>query len=331
MQAVSGVPIMADGGTESRAGFNVSRHVGWLLLAALAFVLTPSAARAWGQSGHYTICEIAYSNLTPAARAEVDRLIAVGGGYATFSHSCIFPDSERLRTPEHYVSYARADERVTGPGCPGNRPCLITAITNDLEILRSGTASDADKSTALKFIGHWIADIHQPLDISFADDWGGSQIDISGGCLNSLHSVWDTCIIERRVFAPGPDRHTRAVAAAARLNAAITPSQRHAWRGSEPWEWAAESFEIATRPETGYCVRRAGSCWYSATAETYEAGTPRRIQIVDENYLEWATPIVEDRLERAGIRLAHALNETFDPSYIPDGASPGAQASPGRP
>jgi len=284
-----------------------------------ALFLMPSAAHAWGESGHYATCEIAYLNLTPKAKAEVDRLIAVGGGYPTFTQSCTFPDKPRQRASEHFANYARTVRRVTGPGCPGGRPCVITAIDNDLAILRSATATDAEKSAALKFIGHWFGDIHQPLHISFADDQGGNQIDESGPCDFGLHAVWDTCIVERRVFAPGTDRYARAQEAAARLNATITRGNRILWIRDKPWQWAAESYEIATRVQTGYCIgmMMPASCWYSPTKEHYVSGDPKRVQLVDDAYLDWARIIVEDRLKRAGIRLADALNRSFDPAYVP--------------
>lgn len=289
----------------------------WIIAAALAsfLFLAPSPAHAWGESGHYTVCEIAYLNLTPTAKAEVDRLIAAGGGYPSFTQSCTFPDKPRQRASEHFANYARNVTRIAGPGCPGGRPCIITAIDQDLAILRSPTASDDDKSKALKFIGHWYGDIHQPLHISFADDQGGNQIDESGPCDFGLHAIWDTCIVERRVFASGTDRYARAQAAAARLNSTITNAQRKLWRRLAPWQWAAESYLIGLRPQTGYCIRKTTACWYSPTRETYANGDPKRVQLVDDAYLDWAKPIVEGRLMRGGIRLAHSLNKSFDPAY----------------
>ena len=289
----------------------------WIIaaLSVFLFFLTPGPALAWGESGHYTVCEIAYLNLTPTARAEVDRLIAVGGGYDGFTQSCTFPDKPRQRASEHFANYPRSLTRVTGPACAGGRACIISAIEGDLAVLRSPSASDEDKSKALKFIGHWYGDIHQPLHISFADDQGGNLIDQRGPCQFSLHSAWDTCIVERRLFAPGGDRVARAKAAAATLNAAIMEQQRRSWRQSAPWRWAAESFEVSRRAATGYCVRKPGACWYSATEQTYADGDPKRVQNVDDAYLDWAKPIVADRLQRAGIRLAHSLNKSFDPGY----------------
>lgn len=292
----------------------------WIIAAALASLVffTPSPAHAWGQGGHYTVCEIGYLNLTPAARAEVDRLVALDGRFASFTETCTFPDNPVSRASEHYSNYLRTDRRIA-PGCPGGRPCVLGAIDSDLAILRSSSATAARKSTAILYIGHWFGDLHQPLHISFADDRGGNSIKAPGLCSGSfeasLHSVWDTCVIERRIFAPGTDRVARARAAAAILNGSITDGQRRNWVRSQPWQWAGESYKVTTAARTGYCVRKAGACWYSAAKQDFAAGDPQRTQLVDEAYLDRARPIVETRLRRAGIRLAEALNRSFDPAF----------------
>lgn len=291
----------------------------WIIAAAIAFFfLAPGPARAWGQGGHYTVCELAYLNLTPAAKANVDRLVALDGRFATFTETCTFPDNPVSRPSEHYANYLRSQRRI-GPGCPGGSPCVISALEGDLAILRSSSATAAEKSTAILYIGHWFGDLHQPLHISFADDRGGNSVGAPGICSGSfaasLHSVWDTCVVERRIFAPGTDRVARARAAAAILNGSITDGQRRNWIRSQPWQWAGESFKITIAAATGYCLKRSGVCRYSADKESFASGDPQRGQLVDNAYLDRARPIVEARLKRAGIRLADALNRTFDPAF----------------
>src|SRR5439155_16361481 len=83
---------------------------------------------------------------------------------------------------------------------------------------------------------------------------------------------------------------------------------------AQPWQWAAESYAIAIRPETLYCFQQAGTCRYSPTQATYTGGA-ERTQALTPAYLDRAAPIVRDRLSRAGIRLADALNRALDPGY----------------
>lgn len=289
-----------------------------LSLAVFSWLLAPGEARAWGQGGHYTVCAIGYLNLTPAAKAEVDRLVALDGRFPGFVETCTFPDNPVSRASEHFANFPRADRRVR-PGCPGGRPCVIDALAADLAILRAGSASAAQKSTAMLYIGHWFGDLHQPLHISFADDRGGNSVGAPGLCSGnfaaSLHSVWDTCVIERRIFGPGSDRVARARAAAALLDATITDKQRRNWVRSQPWQWAGESYKVTLAAPTGYCLRRSGECWYSDSKREFASGDAQRNVNVDAAYLDRAKPIVETRLKRAGIRLADALNRSFDPVF----------------
>lgn len=290
----------------------------WIMAAVFAcwFFFAPAPAQAWGQGGHYTVCEIGYLNLTPAARAEVDRLVALDGRFASFTETCTFPDNPVSRASEHYSNYLRTQRRI-GPGCPGGRPCVISALESDLAILRSG--SDDEKKTAILYIGHWFGDLHQPLHISFADDRGGNSVKAPGLCSGSyeasIHSVWDTCVVERRIFSPGTDRLARARAAAAVLNGDIGDGQRRNWVRSQPWQWAGESYKVTIARRTGYCVRKGGACWYSEDKQQFANGDPQRALTVDDAYLDRARPIVEARLRRAGIRLAGALNRAFDPDF----------------
>lgn len=292
----------------------------WIIAAAIAFLhfLAPAPAFAWGQGGHYTVCEIGYLNLTPVAKAQVDRLVALDGRFASFTETCTFPDNPVSRASEHYSNYPRTQRRIA-PGCPGGRPCVLGAIDSDLAILRSPTAGDPAKAVSILYIGHWFGDLHQPLHISFADDRGGNSVKAPGLCSGSyeasLHSVWDSCVVERRIFGPGTDRVARARAAAAVLNGAITDRQRRSWVRSKPWQWAGESYKVTIAGRTGYCVRQQGACWYSDSKREFAEGDSPRTLTVDDNYLDRARPIVETRLRRAGIRLADALNRTFDPGF----------------
>ena len=88
---------------------------------------------------------------------------------------------------------------ITTATCLTAPKCLFTGIAVDLELLRT-SHDDQAKLASLKFLGHWVGDIHQPLHVSFADDRGGNFIRESEPCVNSLHTVWDVCIIEHGTY-----------------------------------------------------------------------------------------------------------------------------------
>jgi hypothetical protein len=47
-----------------------------------------------------------------------------------------------------------------------------------VQVLKSPDAPSNEKRTALRFIAHLVGDIHQPLHAGFAEDRGGSDINV---------------------------------------------------------------------------------------------------------------------------------------------------------
>jgi hypothetical protein len=273
------------------------------LLGSVIATRWAGQAWAWGDLGHKIICEIAFQELNDTARREVRRLIRLDPDFNFFADSCTWPDHPRKRASEHFINAPRDFDRFLAAQCPMATTCLFTAITTDLEVLRTST-DDQAKLDALKFLGHWIGDLHQPLHVSFEDDRRGGKIKESGPCLNNLHSVWDTCIIERELG----DR-PRDVAQA--LLDEITASDRASWVATPVAEWANESFEITRQATVAYCVRVGNTCRYEEGNEQFDAGETEKTVTVDAAYLQTHGPVVAERLKRAGVRLGHLLNTSL--------------------
>jgi S1/P1 Nuclease len=284
------------GGTNMRA----------LVLASLSLFALCDHALAWGDTGHQVVCEIAFRLVSTDTRAAIRRLIKNDQQYDTFTESCIFPDHPHKRGSEHFINLDRNAKDIPNdhcsvtdncePKCPTAPKCLLTAIKNDFDILSDKRNNrPRDRLIALKYLGHWVGDIHQPLHVSFEDDRGGNSISVSGECSGKFHSAWDTCLVE---LAVGDD-----VSAAADDLLATPPSAAVMEKlgASDPRDWANESFVIAEDPKTKYCVKTSGSC---------DASSSGHVEI-DAAYVEMAKPIIRDRLVRAGVRLAHLLDEAF--------------------
>jgi hypothetical protein len=266
----------------------------YVLLAVLALMSQCGDARAWGDQGHKIVCEIAFRLAQPDTRAAVRKLIRADTEFDTFSESCVFPDHPRKRASEHFINLARNSQGLTSDDCPQADKCVLSAILNDSKILASKSAKKADRLIALKFLGHWVGDIHQPLHVSFEDDRGGNNISVSGLCSGKLHSIWDTCLVEKAVGTDVAD-------AVDELTDAITPEMVTRWTASDPREWANESFAIAEAVSTGYCVIHGASCDLPSGAHV----------TVDATYLDSNKPTVTEQLQKAGVRLARILDAAF--------------------
>jgi hypothetical protein len=144
------------------------------------------------------------------------------------------------------------------------------------------------------------------MHVSFGDDFGANGIGTVGTCAGKLHSAWDTCLVEQAV---GDD----PMAATDQLEQEITDADRAAWITLGPADWANESFAIATAPATSYCIETADLCAYEAGNIALDAGEPQKTVTIDAAYIAVSTPMIRDRLKRAGVRLAHVLDQALGP------------------
>src|SRR5690606_27347685 len=141
------------------------------------------------------------------------------------------------RASEHFVNFPRDATGLDEDVCPLAEECVVSAIEADFAVLASPDASDAEKLAALKFLGHWVGDVHQPLHAGFQDDRGGNHVLTQGSSCDNLHTLWDSCIVEERVGIHPLD-------IVPELQAGITDEQRAEWLASDPVDWANESFTI---------------------------------------------------------------------------------------
>ena len=311
------------------------------------FLCSANAALAWGEYGHLTVCDLAYRNLTDNTQAELKKLFQVKTGgirvrsragtelrhYTSFNVGCLEEDARPRKHPEdHFINVARDTVSISNSACPGAGSCVLSGIQRDLGILKDSAASNEDRVFALMAVGHWIGDIHQPLHISFADDRGGNSIEakLKGKCgtskyrVENLHGVWDNCLLEAGLFEKVRKRkdfkktwgpRTITYRAVDSLQANTTLTEEKSFVGIDPWRWADESFQITTQPKVNYCVRVGIMCQYSALIASLPAGASPRVQDLDQAYLAVYEGVAQDRVKRAGFRLAHLMNLALDPTY----------------
>lgn len=247
-----------------------------------------SPAFAWGQEGHQIVALIAAHELTPKARAGVARLL---GDDVDQEMAAVSTWADEIRpkmretAPWHYV-----DIPVGSSGydpvrdCPHD-DCVVAQIERDEAIIGDPRFHREDQAAALKFLIHFVGDIHQPLHASDNHDRGGNEVRVEmNGASETLHRVWDADVIE----ALGTDAPTIA----ADLEARITPSERAMWGQGGAVDWANDSFGVATR-------------------EIY-AKVPAGDGIdLPNDYPVKEADVTRLQLEKAGFRLATALNVAF--------------------
>jgi hypothetical protein len=157
---------------------------------------------------------------------------------------------------------------------------VLWAIGHFAERLAEAARPSAERAEALRFLVHFVVDVHQPLHVGRVEDRGGNTIELRyRGETTNLHRFWDTQAIEQADLPLA--RYQRAVAA--ELDAGA--------RGSigGPASWAAESLAL-----------RAAVYDFDASARELPPA-----------YLAFAERTTRERLALAARRLAATLNGIF--------------------
>ncbi len=259
-----------------------------LAWASLVAVLTTGTAWAWGRIGHRVAGKIAEGRLTPAAKAAVASLLEPGESLADVS---TWADEVRRDFPEsgpwHYINIPITEPKYDPKFIP-EEGCVITKIDDFRKILADPAAPRIERQKALKFLVHFVQDMHQPVHVGHRADRGGNDLQVQFFDRGSnLHRVWDSGMIEH-------DMKTEAEWVDL-ISKQITPELSQSWCRGGPPEWADESLALA---------RLA----YRNPADQAELKKGAKLgQAYQDAYL----PLAERRLAMAGVRLAWILNTAF--------------------
>lgn len=272
--------------------------------AVLALCLAASTPLlAWGVQGHRLVALIAANHLAPIAKRNVEWLLAPETLADVASWADEVQGGITQTSPWHYVnippdakSYDRERDCPLQPGVAAGarndvwRDCIVDRIRYHEERVADIKLDRADRAIALKFLVHFVGDIHQPLHASaierggngilvrvFGSDSCGSDPARPAPC--NLHSVWDSLLIAHRGL---DDRAFAAV-----LERRIRDEGLLRKPVGIPADWAMESLVISNAillPQQG---------------------------TVDEAYYAKQIAIIEQRLALAGARLAQVLNRAL--------------------
>jgi hypothetical protein len=279
------------------------------LILALLIALSPSPALAWWEYGHETVATIAYLNVSPRTRAEIDRLLRQARlldtptcPARTIEQASVWPDC--IKTLGERFSYAATwhyqNVNVCNPfdqasACrDGN--CVSAQIERNLRLLANRSLPLRERIFALAFVVHLMGDLHQPLHAGDRADLGGNRVTASYGIIagrTNLHSIWDGYLADRGISNPpgGPRGILSEVSAA----------DRDSIRQGDVTAWARESWQVAHDFAYG-------------TAYPDPCGPPPAARpVITEEITRRLVPVVRLQIARGGLRLARLLDEAFEP------------------
>ena len=286
-----------------------------IALAVVCLILcTPAISLGWGSGGHMMVAQIAFGRLNQHAKAEVMTLLAIPleplsatAKSKDFVNAAHWADDLRdfsefdVFLPFHFVDTPFSDDGTDLPDVASNN--ILKALKSNVNILRNNP-DPKKRARALRFIIHFVGDIHQPLHaatrVSSAEpegDHGGNfvLIKVPGQTKKiKLHSYWDGGLGAFPPmgphFSPPPlSLIPPAVAKAVNGNPPTDPKLKL----NEPFafkDWADESFVLAK--DTVYKGMQNGST-------------------ADAIYISNGTKVARKRVAWAGYRLAALLNSIW--------------------
>ncbi|HXG23262.1 MAG TPA: S1/P1 nuclease [Chthonomonadales bacterium] len=276
-----------------------------LAITALAFLAPP--ATAWNHTGHMVAAQIAYRGLSNKAKAEVERLLAIDAEpqSATFVTAGCWPDDLKGYGIRAYDEWHYTNRPLLTPGTPSPTlsqcPDVVWAINQCTRVLRSKQAPDAEKARMLRFLIHFVGDVHQPLHCvsrytlvngKLVGDRGGNDFTIVGVSSDNLHSYWDSGL----GFLPNVKRPLSA--SGAKKIKKLADDVMQAFPKSSVPEWAKPG--VTAWVEEG--VHVAKNVCYKGITNTAPPSAA---------YKQAGRKAVKQRLALAGYRLANVLNAIY--------------------
>jgi hypothetical protein len=254
----------------------------------LLLMANPIPALAWGPEGHEVIARIAADNLSPAAHLRISQILG-GDAPALMVLDSNWADEIRADRPET-APWHFADIEIGSKGydprrdCP-HGDCVVAQIARDMTSLRDPATPYLARREALRFLIHFVGDLHQPLHAADRHDKGGNNlIVLLDGRRTNLHRVWDEDVVE--ALGPDPDR------VAADIEKTLTPKDKAGFAAGTLADWANESFAVAAKQIYAHLPSRG----------------PVRLP---RDYARRQDAVVRLQLARAGIRLATLLNQIY--------------------
>lgn len=248
-----------------------------VVAAAMSF-----QALSWGQTGHRVTGAIAEQYLTPEAQLAISQLLnnedlAEASTYADEMRSHPSEFWNKTANPWHYVNVFDGKSYTdVAPPPEGN---AITALEMFTKQLKNQQSSLAEKQLALRFIVHIIGDLHQPFHAGNGTDKGGNDVKLKFFWEDSnLHRVWDSGLIDRQQLS-----YTEWTTI---LTRKISEQQAKQWMEVDPKIWIAESARVRIN-------------LYPDSDE------------ISYDYQYQNLPLVKQRLQMGGVRIAAYLNALF--------------------
>lgn len=254
------------------------------IMGLMFFLFPAQVAMAWGPEGHSIVGEIAQRHLLP----EIQRKVVTDFNIKSLASISDWADQVKDSNDQknrHFTNIEESAREYDQKRDCLRKECVTEAIPYYAGILEDRAVSLNERKDALKYLVHYVADVHQPLHLGNKEDHGGNDIPlIYAGKHTNLHALWDTDLI--------PHQKGKSLVEYAReLDGRIRDQDILHWMHSQSVDWTNESRQLALDFAYSISLNDEGE--------------------VSEEYALNSREIIEIQLCRAGIRLAGLLNQSL--------------------
>jgi hypothetical protein len=260
--------------------------------------------------------------------SSLSRYCKDGGGDA-MTDASTWADDIRTPRPEtapwHYIDISLGTSRQEfATFCAPPESCVTQAITEQIAILRTSGASAQEKGDALRFLIHFVGDLHQPLHAATNNDQGGNCVPVAyfnalpelrnpetESYAPNLHGVWDTNILATITTGKTAEQ------VASELDQSFRSKIIH-WKrgGANVNGWAWESYQVAKKTVYGKLPTtihvESPQPIKSCAEDNHIANRMLKLnERLEQPYQDVAAPVVLQQIAKAGARLALLLEQLW--------------------
>ncbi|KAF4668804.1 hypothetical protein FOL47_002852 [Perkinsus chesapeaki] len=294
-------------------------------------VLAIPAVFAWGPDGHATIADTAAKYFNDNANKAVADIMGEGtrlADYSTWADSVLHgPDKKQWKWSSG-LHYADADncEFIYAHDCKDDY-CVVGAIKNYTRQVVDESLPLEQRQVALKFLTHFMGDVHQPLHVGRYSDAGGNAIyvdyEFADDKSATLHKVWDEKLIDEFEGSDYGDEYIQqdfnydTPVAERDMFWSITEAdlEKELGEGGAFYDKIPEWLEDCEKNGLDECVvTMASETAVTACTDAYKHANGSEVldgDVLPMEYYEERFEAVKEQLAKAAVRFAWVMNNAF--------------------
>lgn len=166
----------------------------------ITFLLSATLLFGWGKTGHRIIGKIGEDHLSKSAKKQITKIL----GHTDLARVSNWPDEIKSdpawdHAYEWHFCTIEEGHGYKGPEAGGQ---AVEKVNEFIALLKAGKASEEEQLNALRFLVHFVGDLHQPLHVGNGTDKGGNDVKLEWFRERSnLHRVWDSAMIDHTQYS----------------------------------------------------------------------------------------------------------------------------------